>query len=194
MRGVEQIPWLYDLSMALMPGMQRWRRSLAELARGRVLEVGCGTGQMLPLYLDPVELFALDPNRAALDRARRRSPEAGLMVSSAEHLPFADALFDTVVSGLVFCSVPDPARGLAEIRRVLKPDGRLLMLEHVHARSRLGRWVLDTLQPPWTLISGGCHPNRDTEIIVENAGFCIERPHYRAHGVMRHFVARKTLD
>src|SRR6056297_3270025 len=171
MRGVEQIPWLYDLSMALMPGMQRWRRSLAELARGRVLEVGCGTGQMLPLYPDPVELFALDPNRAALDRARRRSPEAGLMVSSAEHLPFADALFDTVVSGLVFCSVPDPARGLAEIRR-----------------------VLDTLQPPWTLISGGCHPNRDTEIIVENAGFCIERPHYRAHGVMRHFVARKTLD
>jgi len=194
MRGVEQIPWLYDLSMALMPGMQRWRRSLAELARGRVLEVGCGTGQMLPLYPDPVELFALDPNRAALDRARRRSPEAGLMVSSAEHLPFPDALFDTVVSGLVFCSVPDPARGLAEIRRVLKPDGRLLMLEHVHARSRVGRWLLDTLQPPWTLLTGGCHPNRDTEIIVENAGFCIERAHYRARGVMRHFVARKALD
>jgi len=192
MRGVEQIPWLYDLSMALMPGMQRWRRSLAALACGRVLEVGCGTGQMLPLYPDSVELLGLDPNRESLDRANRRAPAAGLMVGSAEHLPFTDALFDTVVSGLVFCSVPDPTRGLAEIRRVLKPDGRLLMLEHVHARSRPGRWLLDTLQPPWTWITGGCYPNRDTEKIVENAGFCIERAHYRAQGVIRHFVARKA--
>jgi len=192
MRGIEQIPWLYDLSMALMPGMQRWRRSLAGLARGRVLEVGCGTGQMLPLYPDSIELFALDPNRESLDRARRRSPRAGLMVGGAEHLPFSDALFDTVVSGLVFCSVPDAARGLAEIHRVLKPDGRLLMLEHVHARSRAGRRLLDTLQPPWTWITGGCHPNRDTEKSVENAGFCIEHAHYRAQGVMRHFVARKN--
>ena len=115
------------------------------------------------------------------------------MVGSAEHLPFPDAFFDTVVSGLVFCSVPDPARGLTEIHRVLKPDGRLLMLEHVHARNRVGRWLLDTLQPPWTLITGGCHPNRDTEKVVENAGFCIEHAHYRSKGVMRHFVARKDL-
>lgn len=193
MRGIEQIPWLYDLSMALMPGMQRWRRSLAELARGRVLEVGCGTGQMLSLFPDPVELFGLDANRESLDRARRRSPRTRLMVGSAEHLPFPDAFFDTVVSGLVFCSVPDPALGLAEINRVLKPDGRLLMLEHVHARSRAGRWLLDTLQPPWTLLTGGCHPNRDTEKSVEDAGFCIERANYRSKGVMRHFVARKAL-
>lgn len=192
MRGIEQIPWLYDLSMALMPGVRRWRKSLAGLARGRVLEVGCGTGQMLPLYPDSVELFALDPNRESLDRARRRSLTTGLMVGSAEHLPFPEAFFDTVVSGLVFCSVPDPARGLAEIRRVLKSDGRLLMLEHVHARNRAGRWLLDTLQPPWTWITGGCHPNRDTEKIVEDAGFSIERAHYRAQGVMRHFVARKA--
>jgi len=192
MRGIEQIPWLYDLSMALMPGMQRWRRSLAGLARGRVLEVGCGTGQMLPLYPPGVELFALDPNADALVRAARRAPNAGLLSASAEHLPFGDDCFDAVVSGLVFCSVPDPARGLAEIRRVLKPDGRLLMLEHVHAENRAGRWLLDTLQPPWTALTGGCHPNRDTEKIVESAGFCIEHEHYRAQGVMRRFVARKS--
>lgn len=192
MRGVEQIPWLYDLSMALMPGVRRWRRSLAALARGRVLEVGCGTGQMLPLYPGSVELFGLDPNDEALVRARRRAPGAGFLCASAEHLPFPDALFDTVVSGLVFCSVSDPELGLAEIRRVLKPDGRLLMLEHVHARSRAGRWLLDTLQPPWTLVTGGCHPNRDTEKRVVDAGFRIEREHYRASGVMRRFVARKT--
>lgn len=192
MRGIEQIPWLYDLSMSLMPGVQRWQRSLAKLARGRVLEVGCGTGQMLPLYPGSVELFGLDPNPDALVRARRRAPQAGILRASAEQLPFPDASFDTVVSGLVFCSVSDPALGLAEIRRVLKRDGRLLMLEHVHAENRAGRWLLDTLQPPWTLLTGGCHPNRETEKSVENAGFCIERAHYKARGVMRHFVARKA--
>ncbi|NBC47298.1 MAG: methyltransferase domain-containing protein, partial [Gammaproteobacteria bacterium] len=79
MRGIEQIPWLYDLSMMLMPGLQRWRRSLARLARGRVLEVGCGTGQMLPLYPDSVELYGLDPNVDALLRAQRRAPRARLL-------------------------------------------------------------------------------------------------------------------
>lgn len=192
MRGVEQIPWLYDLSMALMPGVRRWRRSLAGLARGRVLEVGCGTGQMLPLYPHTVELFGLEPNPDLLARARRRAAQAALLQGSVEHLPFPDNSFDTVISGLVFCSVPDPARGLAEIRRVLRSDGRLLMLEHVHARSRAGRWLLDTLQPPWTMLTGGCHPNRDTEKSVENAGFYIEHACYMARGVMRHFVARKA--
>ncbi len=193
MRGIEQIPWLYDLAMMLMPGMQRWRRSLARLARGRVLEVGCGTGQMLPLYPDGVELYGLDPNADALPRARRRAPEVGLLCASAEQLPFPDARFDTVVSSLVFCSVSDPGRGLAEIRRVLKPQGRLLMLEHVHAQNRIGRWLLDTLQPPWTLVTGGCHPNRDTEKGVEEADFRIEDAHYKASGVMRHFVATPEL-
>ena len=193
MRGIEQIPWLYDLSLALMPGVRRWRHSLAVLARGKVLEVGCGTGQMLPLYPESVETFGLDPNPDSLVRARHRAPHASLLQASAEYLPFPDQCFDTVVSGLVFCSVPDPARGLAEILRVLRPDGSLLMLEHVHAQSRAGRWILDTLQPSWTLLTGGCHPNRDTEKIVEDAGFCIERAHYRAQGVMRHFVARKAL-
>ncbi|MEX0916153.1 MAG: class I SAM-dependent methyltransferase [Wenzhouxiangellaceae bacterium] len=191
MRGIEQIPWLYDLSMVLMPGLRCWRRSLARLAWGRVLEVGCGTGQMLPLYPESVELFGLEPNPDLLARARRRGPQAALLQGSAEHLPFPDESFDTVIAGLVFCSVPDPARGLAEIRRVLRPNGSLLMLEHVHARSRAGRWLLETLQPPWTLLTGGCHPNRDTEKSVEDAGFCIERAHYRAHGLMRHFAARK---
>ncbi|MBK1705092.1 class I SAM-dependent methyltransferase [Halochromatium glycolicum] len=193
MRGIEQIPWLYDLSMLLMPGLQRWRRSLARLARGRVLEVGCGTGQMLPLYPDSVELYGLDPNVDALLRAQRRAPGAKLLCATAEHLPFPDQFFDTLVSSLVFCSVADPDRGLAEIRRVLKPQGRLLMLEHVHAQNHIGRWVLDTLQPPWTRLTGGCHPNRDTETRVEGAGFHIEHACYKASGLMRHFVATPEL-
>jgi ubiquinone/menaquinone biosynthesis C-methylase UbiE len=192
MRGIEQIPWLYDLGMHFMPRIARWRRDLAEHARGRILEVGCGTGQMLPLYPDAAEVVGFDPNRASLDRARRRRPDAGLLVADAQAMPFPDSAFDTVVSGLVFCSVPDPARGLAEIRRVLKPDGQLLMLEHVHARNRIGRWLLDTLQPPWTRFTGGCHPNRDTEAAVERAGFEIDPETHRARGVMRLFRARRA--
>ena len=192
MRGIEQIPWLYDLGMHFMPRIARWRRELAGLASGRVLEIGCGTGQMLPLYPDATEIVAFDPNRASLERARRRCPGAGLLVADAQRMPFADASFDTVVSGLVFCSVPNAEQGLAEIRRVLRPGGRLLMLEHVHASGRLGRWLLDAMQPAWTRFTGGCRPNRDTEAVVRRAGFRIESNHYRARGLMRRFVARAS--
>lgn len=195
MRGIEQIPWLYDVSMAMLPGIKRWRRALLESARGRVLEVGCGTGLMLPLYPEEHQpVVGLELDRVALRRAAGRSPDGALCRASVEHLPFADFSFDTVVSGLVFCSVNDAERGLAEIARVLKTDGRLLMLEHVHARSAAGRWLLDRIQPSWTLITGGCHPNRDTEQIVECAGFRIERAHYRARGLLRRFVARKAVS
>jgi ubiquinone/menaquinone biosynthesis C-methylase UbiE len=79
---------------------------------------------------------------------------------------------------------------LGEIKRVLRPGGRLLMLEHVQARSRLGARVLDWIQPALTLVSGGCHPNRDTVAAVERAGFVIEPDSFRARGVMRRFSAR----
>lgn len=194
MRGVEQIPWLYDLMMRALPGLQRWRKDLVADARGRVLEIGCGTGLMLPLYPPDVELVALDVHREPLERARARGHDAVILHASVETLPFADASFDNVVSGLVFCSVPDPARGLAEIRRVLKPSGRLLMLEHVQARNRFGQRLLNTIQPAWTAVAGGCHPNRETEKIVERAGFVIERDGYRAQGLMRRFSALPSAD
>jgi len=176
--------------MALAPRLERWRAALVAGARGRVLEVGCGTGRGLPDYADEVELFALDLNFGSLDRARQRRPEARLVCASAEAIPFADASFDCVVSSLVFCSVPDAARGLEEIKRVLRPDGQLLMLEHVQARSRLGARVLNAIQPAWTAISGGCHPNRDTVSTVEAAGFVIDAQSFRSRGLMRRFTAR----
>ena len=190
MRGLEQIPWAYDLGMHLLPGLQRWRKELAAMARGRVLEVGCGTGWMFPLYPEGIELTGLDPNAASLHRARKRGPDARLVVGTAEHLPFPNHHFDTVVSSLVFCSVPDPARGLAEIRRVLKPDGRLIMLEHVQARGKFGAWLLDRIQPAWTCVAGGCRPNRDTEAVVQAAGFRRKQETLRSKGVMRLFSAR----
>lgn len=190
MRGVEQIPWAYDALIRLFPGLARWRSDLVAMAHGRVLEVGCGTGLALREYAHRTDLaWGIDPAADSLRRAARRVPSAGLAVASAEHLPFTDASFDCVVSSLVFCSVPDPARGLNEIRRVLKPEGRLLMLEHVQASSRLPARLLDLIQPPWTAMSGGCHPNRHTEREVEAAGFRIDPATRRARGVMRLFVA-----
>ncbi len=192
MRGIEHIPWLYDLLMGLWDavGFSRWRRKLVAGARDRVLEVGCGTGRNLPLYAADTDLVALDPDIGALQRARRRAPQALLVAARAEALPFPDDRFDTVVSGLVFCSVEDPHQGLVEIQRVLTSAGELRMIEHVrHAHPTLGR-LQDQVQPAWTWVTGGCHPNRDTEATVERAGFAIDPQDRVARGIMRRFSAR----
>jgi ubiquinone/menaquinone biosynthesis C-methylase UbiE len=192
MRGVEQIPWLYDAYMALVDrgGFARWRRWLASGARGDVLEVGCGTGRNLPHYDRPRRVTALELDPGMLSRARRRAPEVRFVVGSAEDLPFRDVAFDTVVSALVFCSVTRPGRGLGEIRRVLRAAGTLRMMEHVRSDLRPVARLQDLLQPAWTLISGGCHPNRDTEEAVRRAGFAIEPEGRRAKRAMRRFGAR----
>jgi len=117
-------------------------------------------------------------------------PGVPLVRARAEALPFRDGAFDTVVSGLVFCSVGDVARGLAEVRRVLKPGGMLRMLEHVRSRRPFAAWLQDRTQPAWTWFTGGCHPNRATEAAVAAAGFEIEAETRRASGSMRRFVAR----
>ena len=192
MRGLEQIPWLYDPLCALYErlGLDRWRRWLVEGARGLALDVGCGTGRNLPLYREGVRVIGLDPVWAGLQRARRRAPHIALVQGRAEALPFHDGTFDTVVSGLVFCSVPDARRGLAEVGRVLRPDGRLRMLEHVRSVRPWKARVQDTLERFWVGLSGGCHPNRDTERAVEASGFVIEPDGRRAKGDMRRFAAR----
>jgi SAM-dependent methyltransferase len=192
MRGLEQVPWLYDACCALSErlGLARWRRWLVAGAEGRVLDIGCGTGRNLPLYRPGTRVVALEPVADTLARARRRAPDARLVQGDAQALPFRAAAFDTVVSGLVFCSVPDPARGLAEVKRVLRPAGTLRMLEHVRATGAFKAGVQDRFQPLWTRITGGCRWNRDTEAAVERAGFTIEAESRRARGDMRRFVAR----
>jgi ubiquinone/menaquinone biosynthesis C-methylase UbiE len=194
MRGVEQIPWLYDALCALCEatGLGRWRSWLVAGAHGRVLDLGCGTGRNLPLLPEGVRAVGLEPSWAALQRARRRAPRVALVVGSAEALPFRDAAFDTVLGGLVFCSVSDPHRGLLEVRRVLRPDGQLRLLEHVRSTRAWKARLQGLLQPAWTRITGGCHPDRDTERAVEAGGFQIEAQGRRAKGDMRRFVARPT--
>jgi SAM-dependent methyltransferase len=164
-----------------------WQRrvELLEEATGRVVEVGAGTGLNFRHYPAAVsEVLATEPDPTMLAEARKAAATARMPVTvlraAAEALPAEDGWADTVVTSLVLCSVTDPGRALAETRRVLKPGGRLLFLEHVRAPqdSRLARWQ-DRLERPWGFVGGGCHPNRDTLEAIEDAGFVLD--HYRAY-------------
>jgi len=149
-------------------------------ARGRVVELGAGTGLNFPRYPRSVdEVVATEPDPHMLRRASRAATTAGVPITlrqaGAEGLPFEDDSVDTVVATFVLCTVPDPAAALSETRRILKPGGALLFLEHVRAQDpRLARWQ-DRIRGPWGFFAAGCHPNRDTPSSIERAGFEVER-------------------
>ncbi len=161
--------------------MKPLRKEVAGLARGRVLEIGAGNGLNFAFYLpdmaDRVE--ATEPDSAMLEYARERAKVApvpiNLVQAAVENLPFADESFDSIVATLVFCSVSDPVRGLSEVRRVLKPGGMLLMIEHVRAQGIVGATLQDIVTPLTRLVVGNCHWNRNTEKRVIEAGFKIEQ-------------------
>ena len=192
MRGLEQIPWLYDLGLwfAERLGFLRWRRWLAEGATGPTLDLGTGTGRNLPWLTAATTVVAVDPSPDNLRAARARQPGALLVRARAEALPFRPGSFETVVSGLVFCSVDDPLAGLAEVRRLLRPGGTLRMIEHVRSTRPLAGWLQDLVQPAWTWAAGGCRNNRQTERTVAEAGFVVDPATRRESGTMRRWVAR----
>jgi len=192
MRGIEQIPWAYDLFMEVADrtGLQKLRHALARQVEGRILDLGCGTGRNLRLFEMTSKVTGLELEFGLLARAHRRAPHVPLVIGRAEELPFQSGCFDTVVSSLVFCSVADPNQGLAEVSRVLDEAGDLRMLEHVRSTNRLLAWCQDRIQPFWTWLTGGCHPNRETEASVAAAGFVIEEHEIRGRTTLRCFVAR----
>jgi SAM-dependent methyltransferase len=151
-------------------------RLIAEI-EGDVLEVGAGTGANFPHYAPSARVVALEPDPFMLERARPRAEAAATVIelrqAPAESLPFPDASFDAVVSTLVLCTVRDVPRALAEIRRVLRPGGRLVFIEHVRGDGVLGR-VHDLIQPIWGWCSAGCNVNRRTEPALAANGFDIE--------------------
>lgn len=157
--------------------MEPLRRRTAGATKGRVLEIGAGTGANFPYYQAVAQLVATDPDPFMLRRARKRGRELGLAAElfqcAGEALPFANAAFDTVVATLVFCSVTDQARALAEVRRVLKPDGTFRFIEHVRAQDGRVARVQDLLTPIWRRCSAGCHLNRSTIAAIAAAGFRI---------------------
>jgi ubiquinone/menaquinone biosynthesis C-methylase UbiE len=170
---------LYDRMLAATEeaGLRDRRRALLASARGRVIEIGAGTGANLGLYPDAVtELVLTEPEEPMARRLRKRAgPGVRVVEAPADALPFDDGAFDTSVCALVLCTVPDVERALGEIRRVLAPGGRLLVLEHVRAdEPKLARWQ-DRLTPVWRFAARGCHPNRDTAAALERAGFVVEQ-------------------
>jgi ubiquinone/menaquinone biosynthesis C-methylase UbiE len=161
-------------------GLRQMRRELLAGAGGRVLEIGAGTGVNLDLYPEGVEeLVAVEPDPHMAKRLRAKlaasSRQVSVVEAPAERLPFEDASFDTAVSTLVLCTVPDPAAALAEAARVLKPGGRLLFVEHVRAEDAgLARWQ-DRLEKPWRFIGDGCHCNRDAVATIEASPLTVEQ-------------------
>ena len=153
-----------------------YRDRVIGAAEGRVLEIGVGSGLNLPRYPPAVgELLALEPDPSLIVWARNKSRRGGGTVSfleaSAEQIPLDDASIDTVISTWTMCSIPDIHRALVEMRRVLKPRGRLVFVEHGLSSERgVGRWQ-NRLDPPWNRISGGCHINRPIERLIAGAGF-----------------------
>lgn len=157
----------------------RHRASLITRARGSVLEIGGGTGANLPFYGEGVEELVITEPEAPMARRLERklagySRPVRVVSARAEELPFEEQSFDFVVSTLVLCTVDDQARALAEIRRVLKPGGQLVFLEHVRSEDhRLARWQ-DRLHGVQVRIGHGCHCNRPTVENIERASFSID--------------------
>jgi ubiquinone/menaquinone biosynthesis C-methylase UbiE len=173
------LPRICDLSMRnkqLLPFRQR----VIGAAEGRVLEIGVGSGLNLPFYCPPVrEVLALEPAPRLMTMARGASHRASTPVSfleaSAEAIPLEQHCVDTVVTTWTMCSIPHAATALAEMRRVLRPGGKLLFVEHGLAPDEGVRRWQDRLTPAWRCISGGCHLNRPIASMIEGAGFRIDR-------------------
>jgi ubiquinone/menaquinone biosynthesis C-methylase UbiE len=153
----------------------RARRELLSTLHGDVIEIGAGTGANFPHYPPGLRVTALEPDPHMLKRARTRLDALGrtdidLRSAPAEILPVPDASFDCAVSTLVLCTVTDPAASLAEIRRVLRPGGTLVFIEHVRGTGFLGRFQ-DMIRPIWSWGGAGCQINRNTETSISAGGF-----------------------
>jgi ubiquinone/menaquinone biosynthesis C-methylase UbiE len=172
------LPRLLDLAMRNKQ-LRPFRERVIGAAEGRVLEIGVGSGRNLPFYRSPArEILALEPSPKLVAMARRASRSdvpVHFLEASAETIPLDDGTIDTVVTTWTLCSIPQAASALGEMRRVLRPGGRLLFAEHGLAPSESVRWWQDRLTPAWRRISGGCHLNRPIRSLIEDAGFRVDR-------------------
>jgi len=179
--------------MGYVPFIGNWRSHLLRQVHGLVLEVGAGRGPNLAHYPAESRVIATEFNEEAIARAKPRSP-AHIHLASAdiEHLAFPDNVFDAVVATLVFCSVERPVVGFQEVRRVLKPGGRLHLIEHVRSHHGwLAHWQ-DRLNARWRAWAEGCNLNRDTEANIRAAQFEIESLRVNYYGLIKTMVACKS--
>lgn len=169
--------------------LQRWRReALGNLPRdSRILEIGAGTGANFAHYPETARAVASEFAAGMIAHARRRAGRIELVQASVEQLPFASGSFDAAFATLVFCSVADPAKGLSELRRILRPGGTLVLLEHVRPPGILG-YVFDVINIFSMALIDDCF-NRRTADLAVSAGFKISRLESKASGAVNIIVA-----
>src|SRR5581483_1956640 len=173
------LPRLCDLAMR-NERLRPFRDRVIGAAEGRVLEIGAGSGINLGLYgAGAREIFALEPDpkltTMAEGHAKNASRPITFLNASAEQIPLDTASVDTVVTTWTLCTIPDARLALEEMRRVLKPAGHLLFVEHGLAPENGVRKWQNRLDPPWNKISGGCHLNRPISALIDSAGFRIDK-------------------
>jgi ubiquinone/menaquinone biosynthesis C-methylase UbiE len=173
------VPLLINWSMR-QKDLTAYRSRIIPAAAGRVLEIGIGSGLNLPFYSRNVtRVIGLEPSPKLLAMARRAEGAGNRSVEfiegSAEAIPLEDASVDTVVTTWTLCSIPDALRALRDMRRVLRPGGRLLFVEHGRAPDPNVMWWQDRLTPVWKRVGGGCHLNRAIGTLIEGAGFQFDR-------------------
>lgn len=185
---------MYDIFESPMDKMvlARWRSEIMKELQGKVLEVGVGTGKNIDYYPEGLDITAIDFSENMLEKARERAAKLGkkvkLLLMDAQEMDFEDGTFDTVFATCVFCTVPDPVKGLREIKRVCKKGGKIIFIEHVRSEGRLAGAVMDIFNP---LVLGltGTNINRRTVENIEKAGFT----NFKAEDIWRHIVKKIVI-
>ncbi|PID20733.1 SAM-dependent methyltransferase [Sporosarcina sp. P3] len=173
-------PTIYDIAMKPLEAsrFKKVRTELVRNAQGEVLEIGSGTGINFPYYRQAKHVAAIEPNPEMSRRASRRGRNAHVPITlyeaKAESLPFADHTFDTVISTLVFCTIPNPLLALKEIQRVSKPGATIIFFEHVKMKQPTLAKAQELVNPLWEKVCDGCQLNRDTLSMILDAGLYVE--------------------
>lgn len=172
------LPHVINLAMRTRE-LRPYRERVISAAEGRVLEVGIGSGLNLPFYRRAHEVLGLEPSprlaEMTREAAKRSTSPVQIIEGSAEAIPLDSRSVDTVVTTWTLCSIPQVTLALEEMRRVLKPGGQLLFVEHGRAPQESVRKWQDRLTPMWKRIGGGCHLNRPIRELIESAGFSIRQ-------------------
>jgi ubiquinone/menaquinone biosynthesis C-methylase UbiE len=196
----DRIAWIYDFMESPMEilSVSAWRSELLSNVRGKVLDVGVGTGKNLPYYPEGIELTGMDISLKMLERAKQRADtlkiKAELLLMDIEKMTFPDRYFDYIVSTFVFCSVPDPIQGLREVKRVLKDDGVALFLEHVRSENWFLGKMMDIFNPMVRSLIGP-NINRSTVENIRKAGLnIISVENMGRSKIMKRIKATRPVD
>lgn len=194
------IDTMYDVIMLPFEKtlLRTYREKFISRAYGEVLEIGAGTGANLPFYnmnnIQHVTMTSYESSEKLIEKIKEKKWDAQISykICDVMNLPFKDNVFDTVVFTLVFCTVSDVEKGLKEIRRVLKAEGRIVFIEHVQPNNQFQGKLTNILTPAWKQIAGGCHLDRRTRENIEDAGFRVVEIDSNGNGLFIAGIAEKS--